>query len=556
MITQIHIANLITIQAITLDFHSGMTVITGETGAGKSVLLEAIELVLGARADNSIIRAGQDKADISICFDVSKLTDVKSWLRKHDLENGNECLIRRTISKEGPSRSYINGMPMTLQLLRELSELLIYFHGQHENQALLRSSLQRDMVDRFAGNQNLLSDVSALSEKWHHLSTEIIRLKKISAESSAHSDFLKFQMNELETLNLQAGEFEKLDLAHKQLAHADQLLQNISFVINKISEDENGSVIASLNECMRSLENIQRIDPKLANCNETVNTVLIQINDVEHELRNYLDKVNLDPEQLQKTEQRISQLFDMARKYKVQPNELYELQQRIAKEYSENTHSDERLNELEQEMQSIVINYNEVAAKLTASRKKAAKKLEKEITQIVRKLALPHAELQISLEEEKTLFSANGKEKINFIIKINAGTEFQALAKAASGGELSRISLAIHMATAEQQTIPTLLFDEVDVGIGGGTAEVVGKLLRDLGKNHQIFCITHAPQVAAQGHHHLRVEKSNQKNSTTTAISYLKSEERINEIARMLGGVKITDTTLAHAREMIGETIA
>jgi DNA repair protein RecN (Recombination protein N) len=558
MLTQIHIHNLVTIHELNLDCQTGTTVITGETGAGKSILIDAIELALGKRATVDIIRAEQEKLDVSICFDISQIPEARAWLKSFDLDNeSNECIIRRTLSRDGRSRSYINGMPTTLQPLRELSEFLINIHGQHEHQSLLKQETQRSLLDLYAGHQDLVDQVHVLADEWNTLERNILSLRSLTDERKSRSDFLKFQLNELEALNLTPDEFQALDLEHKQLAHAGELLQNINHALGCLVENEENNALSALNHAVQALESVQHVDPKMSSWIESLKSAVISISDTEDDLHRYLDSVDLNPERLQWLEERIGTLFDIARKHKIAPQDLYEFQQKIAKEFSELENSDEHLAELIQKQNAAAKKYQEVANKLSDSRKKSAKKLQTEISKMIRELAMPHGEFHISLETETTNhFSPHGLEKIYFQIKTNAGHTPQLLTKIASGGELSRISLAIHMATAEQHTVPILIFDEVDVGVGGGTAEVVGKLLRRLGETHQIFCITHAPQVASQGHHHLRVEKHFAKNSTQTKVNILKPEEKIAEIARMLGGLEMTHKTLEHAKEMVEKAIS
>lgn len=553
MLTQIKISNLVTIQEVNLDLTPGTTVITGETGAGKSILIDAIELALGARATGEVIRNGQEKADITICFNLSNLPDARAWLKNYDLDNdAGECFIRRVISKDGRSRSYINGMPITLQPLREFSELLINIHGQHEHQALLRSDVQRSLLDLFAGHADLVDKTRVAADEWKTLSTEISQLRKSTHERNSRAEFLKFQLQELEELNLSPNEFEELDLEHKQLAHSGELLQNVTHALNLISEQEEHNAMHYLNQAVQALETVQRVNPKISTWLESLKNAIVLASDTEDELRRYLDAVDVDPERLHAVEQRLSKLFDMARKYKVAPHELYDFEQKLIKEYSEITNSDSRLVEMNKELDMVEKHYHEVAHRLSQSRLKAAKRLADEITETIRALALPHAEFHVLFEmEDFSHPQEQGMEKVIFEIKTNPGQDLQPLAKIASGGELSRISLAIHLATAGQRMIPSLIFDEVDVGIGGGVAEIVGKLLRKLGVTHQVLCITHAPQVAAQGHNHLYVEKRTENNATFTHIKTLAPQERINELARMLGGIEITEKTLDHAREMV-----
>jgi DNA repair protein RecN (Recombination protein N) len=553
MLTQIDIINLATIQKLHVELAAGTTVITGETGAGKSVLIDAIELALGGRGTGDFVRQGSDKADISLTFVMRELPEIQSWLQQHDLENdGDECIIRRTLSRDGRSKSYINNIPTTLQVLRELSDLLINIHGQHEHQALFQLATQRDMLDKYAGHLTLTAQVAALSHEWHGVQNILMGLRTANQEQNSRSEFLRFQLLELEELQLKSDEFRTLDMEHKQLANAGALLENLDFAINALADDDNHNAVRSLTQIMHALENIREFNPQVALWIESIKNALIQVNDVENEIRHYQENVDLDPERLQWIEQRIGTLFDMARKHKIAPEGLLALQEKIAAELASLDSSDARLAELTEQLQQIEKNYHAVAKKLSASRAKAAVQLAKEITAIIHELSLPHGQFKVHFAtDDVPAFASFGAEKIVFQITTNVGQPLQPLAKVASGGELSRISLAIHMATAEQHTIPTLIFDEVDVGISGGTAEIVGKLLRRLGDTHQLLCITHSPQVSAQGHQHLLVAKRHEANASFTEMRFLTAKEKISELARMLGGVEITKKTLEHAREMV-----
>ncbi|OAI47729.1 hypothetical protein AYO45_01365 [Gammaproteobacteria bacterium SCGC AG-212-F23] len=553
MLTQIYVSHLATIDETNLELTNGTTALTGETGAGKSILIDAIQLSLGDRATADIVRQGQEKAEISVTFDIQNLPEARAWLQNYELDNAgsHECILRRSISRDGRSRSYINGMPTTLQPLRELGELLISIHGQHEHQTLLKPDKQRELLDHYAGHFKLLSEVRDFADKYHCLNNEMLALQKNAAEFSQRSEFLSFQLRELEELQLQPDEFQALDLEHKQLSHADELLQNVTIALDTLAENEEFNALKAIHQALQVLAKVQHVDPKIIGWMDSMQNAIIHMSDAESELRRYLDHINSDPERLQFLENRISKMFDLARKHKVSPQELYDFQTNLFNEFSSLQNSDERLHELQKQLQLIEKNYMDAAQKLSASRKKYAKKLETEITMTIRDLALPKAEFHIQFEPQTSAFSTDGLDKIIFQIKTNVGQLLQPLAKVASGGELSRIGLAIHVATAGQHTTPTLIFDEVDTGISGSTAEIVGKLLKKLGSNHQVLCITHLPQVAAQAHHHLLVEKFHDKNATHTRIQRLNEKEKIQELARMLGGVKITATTLAHAREMM-----
>src|SRR5579872_3224967 len=418
MLIQINISNLITIDELSLELSSGTTVLTGETGTGKSILIDAIELALGARASEQIVRPGQEKADISLCFDVSKLPAALQWLKNYDLDQDTaECIIRRTISKDGRTRSYINGMPTTLQPLRELRELLIDIHGQHEHQTLFKSEKQREMLDDFANHFTLTTQVAELAHDWRALNQEINTLRKLTEERSAQHSFLAFQLRELEELHITPEEFQALDLEHKQLAHADELLQNIQSALNYLGENEEQNVLRLLNQALQALEMVKNIDPKISEKVENLQSILIQVSETESDLQHYLNAVELDPERLRVVEERIGTLFDLARKHKISPNELYEFQQKLSTELKELANSDEHLNHLTIQLKTIEKKYQETAKKLSESRIKAGKKLSKEITSTIRELALPHAHFQVVFEENNLQdLSPHGLEKITFQI--------------------------------------------------------------------------------------------------------------------------------------------
>lgn len=552
MLTHINIRHLITIQELNLDLQTGMTVITGETGAGKSILIDAIELALGGRATSDIVRPQHEKAEIHLCFDLSHLEEARAWLNEHDLLQGNDCVIRRTIHRDGRSRSFINGLPTTLQPLRELSELLLQIHGQHEHQSLLKNDKQRDLLDRYAGHESLVKSVQAIATEWAALQHEIRSLRELNEDYQKRSDYLIFQLQEIKDLHLVPHEFQALDLEHKQLSHAGELLQHINQALQLLTDDEENNALNTLNQAMHALENVRQVNPKITLWLESIKNAMIQVSDTENELRRYLDDIDLDPERLQWLEQRISTIFNLARKHKIAPDDLIDLQEKLSRELTTLQNSSTQLAELSSKLDVLETKYFLTAKKLSESRKRFAKKLAHEITHIIHDLALPKAEFDIHFEHETTpSISPHGLEKIIFQIKTNAGQTLLPLAKIASGGELSRISLAIHLATAKQQSTPTLIFDEVDVGVGGGTAEIVGKLLRRLSQSHQVFCITHQPQVAASGNHHIFVTKSEKNNVTHTTIRPLTPKEKIQELARMLGGLEITKTTLEHAKEML-----
>lgn len=552
MLTQIHIRDLATIAELHLNLHDGTNMITGETGAGKSVFLEAIELTLGGRASANMIRPGKEKAEISLSFDISRFPHVVDKLKALDLyQEIDECIIRRVITTDGRSRSYVNGSPQTLHLVKELGELLFHLHGQHEQQVLLQSEKQREMLDRYADHIALTEKVRENAENWREIAAQITELREKTHERTERADYLRFQLSELDSLQLKSGEWENLEAEHHRLTHSEELLRHIQLAVGLLADDEAHNILSSLNSLQKTVDSIQQVEPKAAEWNQSLSSAIIALSDVESELKNYLENTELDPERLQYLESRISQIYNLSRKHKVAPQELIELQNKIADELKSLDSSDTNLLALETQQKKMADEYVKCAEQLSASRQKAARKLEKDISATIRSLSLPHGEFAIQLEKETGQFSLHGNEKIIFLIKTNPDQALQPLGKVISGGELSRLSLAAHLALANRTSIPTLVFDEVDTGLSGATAEKIGRLLRTLGESYQVFCVTHQPQVAACGHHHLLVEKYFVEQSTHTRLRILEVEERTREIARMLGGEKITEKTLAHAREVL-----
>jgi DNA repair protein RecN (Recombination protein N) len=553
MLNQIHIRDLATIEELHLNLHENCTMITGETGAGKSIFIEAIELALGARAAANMIRPDKERADISLGFDITHFTKVIDWLKQYDLyQDTNECIVRRVITNDGRSRSYINGLPSTLQLVRELGELLFHLHGQYEQQVLFKADNQREIIDRYAEQLPLANEVKQLADEWKAITQQIKKLREKSAEREERCDYLRFQLDELSALQLKAGEWDTLETEHHKLTRSDDLLHNLQHALTLLADDDNHNVLSALNELRKSLESIQSVDKKATGWLATLNSTLIQLGDLEVELRDYLESTEIDPARLQYIEQLVTQMFDLARKHKIKPDELLGMENKLKTEFDTLNSSDETLEILTKKQQTLAEKYAHVAATLSKNRALFATTFAKKITESIRHLSLPHAEFSVALEKNHDdNLSPHGLEKIIFLIKTNPDQSPQPLAKVVSGGELSRLSLAVHLALAHQTSTPTLIFDEVDTGVGGATAEKIGKLLRQLGETYQVFCVTHLPQVAAMGHHHLLVEKYFIEKKTHTRLRLLDTGDKTNEIARMLGGEKITQKTLEHAEEML-----
>jgi len=542
MLTTLSIKNFTIIDNLDIEFQPGMTVLTGETGAGKSIIIDTLDLVLGGRTDNKIIRQNCERSEISAIFDLQKIPTAIKWLENHEFETNEECIIRRSINSDGRSRSTINGIPCPQQLTREFGALLLNIHGQHEHQSLAKTNKQLELLDNFAKHKKLCNEVRQNYLSLKETQTKLTELQKLTQNHTAKTELLNYQIKELDALALAKNELEELHQEYKQLSNAEQLLQNCNTALNIIADNQ-------LPTAQNKLSDIKDINNNINSAHKLLNTAIIQVEEAALELRNYLDNINLNPERLQIAEQRLNTIYDIARKHRVKPEQLFELHQNLITQLQQLTNAENSLNELQHQITKLTYDYKDAASKLTTSRKIAAKKLSQEITQYMQQLNMLHGKFDIKFIPLNTE-SANGMEQIEFQVTTNPGQPLQPLTKVASGGELSRISLAIQVSFSEQDITPTLIFDEVDVGIGGKTAEIVGRLLKTLGNKTQIICVTHLPQVAAQGNHHFQISKETQQNTTSAQIKTLTKDDRIQEIARMLGGIKITDQTLAHAKEM------
>jgi DNA repair protein RecN (Recombination protein N) len=550
MLTQLRIRDFAIVEALDLELAAGMTAVTGETGAGKSILVDAIGLLLGDRADSGTIRHGAERTDISAVFDLDALPAARAWLVERDLNGERECHLRRVIASNGRSRNYINGVPQPAQALRELGEWLVDIHGQHEHQSLLRREAQRQLLDDYAGNAALVAELADHYRTWSRLRQELRDLRQASSERDARLDILRYHLKELAALNLVEGEITELESEQRRLANASQLLDTGQQLLNELSESDEDTVADRLTHSLRELDTLSRLDARLLPVSELLNAALIQVQEASSELRGYVQALDLDPTHLAQIEQRLTAAHQLARKHRLDAAELPALQARFEAELDTLEHSETRLDELQQAVKAARAAYQQGADQLSERRTAAARELGERVSQALIGLGMPGGRFAITLERlEKP--TPGGLETVEFQVSANPGQPLRPLAKVASGGELSRISLAIQVITARAARIPTLIFDEVDSGIGGGVAEVVGRQLRTLGGNRQVLCVTHLPQVAAQAHQQLKVEKQTDGESTYTQVASLETEERVTEIARMLGGLELTANTLAHAREMV-----
>ncbi|NNM58432.1 MAG: DNA repair protein RecN [Legionellales bacterium] len=552
MLQRIQIRDLAIIDNLELELATGMTVITGETGAGKSIVIDALDIALGERIDSKIVRASAERCEVILEFDITQTPAAENFLRETDLYAGESCLIRRIINaSDGRSRNYVNGTLVTLQQLRELGSHLVHVHGQHEHRSLVKRDEQRELLDLYAGHTDLLLDVKTHYLKWRDIQKAIQELLALQ-DKEAEITLLSYQVEELEHVQLIPQESEQLHLEHRELANAEQLLEQSRQVLSLLSDDETSNISTLTNHATTLLSQMKDLSPKLENACQLLANALIEITEAENEVREFALQIELNPARLQEIDTRLNQLHQLARKHKISVEELPDYFLELKNKLDNLTHSQTKLASLHHEEQEALVKYHITADKLHKNRVDAAKRLNQQVTANMQILGMTGGEFCISINKQtNALPTAHGTDKVEFLVKTNPGQTLQPMANIASGGELSRISLAIQVITAQAVDTPTLVFDEVDVGIGGGIAEIVGKLLRRLGAHAQILCITHLPQVAAQGHHHLRIHKETQKGETRSHVTSLTPDLRIEELARMLGGIKITQQSLAHAKEML-----
>ena len=553
MLLHMTVNNYAIVDHLELELDRGMTVITGETGAGKSIMLDALALTLGDRADSGAVRPGADKADILATFDISDIPEAAQWLEQRDLASDEpQVILRRVVTAEGRSRGYINGSPCPQQDLKALGEMLIDIHSQHEHQSLLKTDTHRRLLDEYANASELARQVQLAAQRCRQTEQTLQQASDISDEQNARLQLLSYQLEELDNLGLQEGELEQLESEQRQLANAEQIMHSCQQVINICRESDSGSVLQALNSSLGRLGALREHGRSLDEAHDLLAGAQIQIEEAVGELTRYLDHFEADPQRQQQVDERLGVIHDLARKHRVNADELPALQQRLIDELEGIQQNDADRERLTEELAAYQQHYQQLAGKLSGIRQKAAQKLAKAVTGEIQQLGMPGGQVQVELRSiQGNPYPLQGLENVEFLVSANPGQPAKPLAKVASGGELSRISLGIQVITAQTSRVPTLVFDEVDVGIGGPTAEIVGKLLRQLGERGQVLTVTHLPQVAAQGHQHLFVRKEQQRNSTRTCIDRLDQEGRVQEVARMLGGVDLTEESLAHARKQL-----
>ncbi|TNE80647.1 MAG: DNA repair protein RecN [Gammaproteobacteria bacterium] len=553
MLTQLTVSNYAIAERVELQFSKGMTALTGETGAGKSIVLDALGLAMGGRADAGAVRHGAKRADITASFDVSSIPEALQWLEQHELDDDKDCILRRVISKDGRSRAYINGQPCPLAHLKDLGGLLMDIHSQHQHQSLLRKETHRKLLDEFAGAEQLAAQTRDAWKAWNTTRQRLDERQQNADEAEARLQLLRYQVEELDRLALSEGEQADLEQEQEQLSQADTVLHS-SHQAALLCTEEETSAADLVRQALQQLEQLPIEVPALADTIQMLNEAQIQISEAGDNLRRFVEDYEADPARLAEVEERLSAIFQLARKHRVLPEELPELHQRLSTELAELDGGEGSLEQLEAELNKQRGDFDKLASELSGVREKAAIELDHRIAGELAQLSMPSVQFVSHLNRNDNDEPApHGMEDVEFLVSANPGQPARSLAKVASGGELSRISLAIQVVVAQTSTTPTLVFDEVDVGIGGGTAEVVGRLLRTLGGNGQVLCVTHLPQVAAQSHQHLFVSKFTEQDATFSKIETLDDQGRISEVARMLGGVDMTDHTIAHAREMFSK---
>lgn len=550
MLIHLSIRDFVIVDSLDMEFGPGFTVLTGETGAGKSILIDALALVLGERADVSFVRAGADRTEIAAEFDIAREPAVREWLEENDLAGDpDQCLVRRVVESGGRSRGFVNGRAATMQQLRELGERLVDIHGQHAHQSLLRSDAQRDLLDAYGGLRELRAEVAARYRHWQDLHRRRQERAANAAGLAAEREQLQWRVRELRELRFSVEEWPEIQAEHGRLANSAALMEGAQGGLETLSEGD-GSCQALLSAVISRLSHLTEFDSRLKEILELLDPAAIQLQEAAYSLRHYLQGLDMDPGRLSELEQRLDVIHSCARKYRVNPEELpgllAEAEARLGELGSDE--EDDALMHQEAEARGA---YMQVAHQLSEGRQAAGKALSDRVSAAMQDLAMTGGCFEVSLVPSPD-GTAAGLEQVEFLVSAHAAIPPRPLAKVASGGELSRISLSIQVITSKISLVPTLIFDEVDVGIGGRVAEIVGQMLRDLGSERQVLCITHLPQVAAQGQCHWRVSKSAGEHSVVSRIDPLGQEQRIEEIARMLGGVDITETTRRHAAEMLG----
>ncbi len=552
MLMNLQVRDFAIVDRIDIEFEPGMSVLTGETGAGKSILVDALGLVLGERGSAQLVRDGAKRAEFAAEFDVSGLPAVRTWLEEQALDLDDGCLLRRVVAADGRSRAFINGNSVPLSQLKAIGELLLDIHGQHFHQSLGRKEVQRDLLDHYGGLLDDRAIVATHFIEWQTVAERLEQLRGAEADRASRLDLLTFQRQELESLGLGEDEVEELGRERQKLQNSGRLAEGAGTALDVLMDNESGNANRMIADAMRSIDQIVDFDPSLATVVEMLDGASIQVAEAADSLRRYGESIDMDPARREWVEERLDAIQSLSRKHRVAPGELPELTERLAAEHDELSHAEERGRELEEQAARAKAAYLEHATTLSASRAKVAGAFAAAVTDAMHGLGMPGGVFEVSLAPlGQNAARSWGLDNVEFRISANPGQAPQALARIASGGELSRMSLAIQVIASDGSAIPTMVFDEVDSGVGGGVAEMVGRRLQQLGANRQVLCVTHLPQVASLADRHFRISKVTDGKSTRTQVHALGKEERIEELARMLGGVEITAKTLEHAAEML-----
>ena len=554
MLTQLTINNFAIVRQLEIELAKGMSVITGETGAGKSIAIDALGLCLGQRIETSMVREGQERAEICATFFIEPTNPAYQWLQEQELQdpdNPSDCILRRVINADGRSKAFINSTPVSASQLKEIGQYLIHINGQHASQLLLKNDYQLQLVDTFAHHYDLLAQMREDYRAWKNLQTQVKNFQQKVAENEAKKQLLQYQVEELDEFALRPNEYLELEEDQRRLSNSEQLTQLSQSALQLLSENETVSIDSMLYRATQYIDELSELDPRYVSVQTMLNDALIQVQEATSEVQHLASHIEQDPMLLQEIEQRLGQALQLARKHNVKPEELVEWHQKLKAELTALVDFSESEERLILEEKAAFEKMQNTAKQLHESRCQAAGKLAQQVTHSIKGLAMENAEFFIEVNSDLTKVASNGADNIVFTLRSNLGQQAQPLAKVASGGELSRISLAIQVLTSDQSAIPTLIFDEVDVGISGKTASVVGKLLRQLGDKCQVLCVTHLPQVACHGHHQFNVEKFTVDDKTETKMTALSQEERVPALARLLGGSEITDLALANAQEML-----
>ncbi len=552
MLTHILIRDFAIIDTLELEFKPGMTVLTGETGAGKSILVDALGLIMGDRADAGVVRHGSEKAEMSAEFDLKDAKDAAAWLEENDLADDGQCILRRVVGKDGRSRAQINGRSVPLQSLKELGESLLDIHGQHEHQSLMRPVAQMALLDAYGEHAPLLQTTAKLHADWKIAHDRLSTLRAAAGDRDSRIEMLRHQVSELSALALKPGEVQAVDAEHKRLAHGGKLLETAQSTLDSLYEAEEGTAHQRVSRALAALDAASELEPKFEAIRRTLAEAEVQISEAADALRNYLADLDMDPKRLDWLENRLASIHDLARKHRIEPEHLLERFDALQTELKTLENSDVALQDLEAELKRLETSYKKAADELHGKRVKTAAELGKKVTAVMQELGMAGGKFSIEVSvPDAARFTPRGVDQVEFMVSANKGQPEKPLAKVASGGELSRISLAIQVIAAQSAAIPSMVFDEVDAGIGGGVAEIVGRQLRALAAKRQVLCVTHLPQVASQAHQHFRVAKQVKGQNTLTQIESLDKKSQVEELARMLGGVEITEITRKHAREMI-----